>query len=102
MVSNINKVATLFSAMWHLDSISKMSGREGQVVSPGLVAACISSWVLAIIHELGVDNGGQFWWVFIRDAHSKDFRPIFDQFSLQFLFNFTANLTFFAVKMKEN
>ena len=37
-----------------------------------------------------------------RDAHSKDFRPLFDQFSLQFLFNFTANLTFFAVKMKEN
>jgi len=37
-----------------------------------------------------------------RDAHGKDFRPIFDQFSLQFLFNFTANLTFFAVKLKEN
>jgi len=38
----------------------------------------------------------------IRDAHGKDFRPIFDHFSLQFLFNFTANLTFFAVKLKEN
>ena len=37
-----------------------------------------------------------------RDAHSKDFQPIFDQFSLQLLFNFTANLTFFAVKMNEN
>jgi len=37
-----------------------------------------------------------------RDAHGKDFRPIFNQFSLQFLFNFTANLTFFAVKLKEN
>jgi len=37
-----------------------------------------------------------------RDAHSKDFRPIFNNFSLQFLFNFTANLTFFAVKLKEN
>jgi len=38
----------------------------------------------------------------IRDTHGKDFRPIFDHFSLQFLFNFTANLTFFAVKLKEN
>jgi len=38
----------------------------------------------------------------IKDAHGKDFRPIFDHFSLQFLFNFTANLTFFAVKLKEN
>jgi len=37
-----------------------------------------------------------------RDAHGKDFWPIFDHFSLQFLFNFTANLTFFAVKLKEN
>jgi len=39
---------------------------------------------------------------FIRDAHGKDFRPIFDHFSLQFLFNFTANLTFFAVKLAKN
>ena len=37
-----------------------------------------------------------------RDAHSKDFWPIFDWFSLQFLFNFTANLAFFAVKMNKN
>ena len=39
---------------------------------------------------------------FIRDAHSKDFQPIFNWFSLQFLFNFTTNLTFFAVKMNKN
>jgi len=38
----------------------------------------------------------------IRDAHGKDFWPIFDHFSLQLLFNFTANFTFFAVKLKEN
>jgi len=37
-----------------------------------------------------------------RDTHGKDFQPIFDHFSLQFLFNFIANLTFFAVKLKEN
>ena len=37
---------------------------------------------------------------FISDAHSKDFQPIFDWFSCQFLFDFSANLTSFAVKIK--